>query len=250
MGSIVNPNNYPAKENVFTILVVALTWAVFGIYIPEESLFLLFELFVLVLIGISLYYKNLLDVVILGVIGVIFFVAFTLVDETPRFIIMRTAALSAFFLLGFVLMIGPLSRITAPFLRLYKYRRHIGVTVFILGVIHLTQAIKYHGLDPDDLLAEGDFVALGVLTVGGLFFLAITSWDYAQKRFHPLFFDIVHLLWIGVVIYVIWLDVQEYGSWGEMEPAGKKWLYPVLVLFSLVTFRFSFARIILKSIMP
>ena len=30
MGSIVNPNNYPAKENVFTILVVALTWAVFG----------------------------------------------------------------------------------------------------------------------------------------------------------------------------------------------------------------------------
>ena len=26
MGSIVNPNNYPAKENVFTILVVALTW--------------------------------------------------------------------------------------------------------------------------------------------------------------------------------------------------------------------------------
>ncbi|HIA30125.1 MAG TPA: hypothetical protein EYN82_00550 [Candidatus Marinimicrobia bacterium] len=116
MGSIVNPNNYPAKENVFTILVVALTWAVFGIYIPEESLFLLFELFVLVLIGISLYYKNLLDVVILGVIGVIFFVAFTLVDETPRFILMRASALSAFFLLGFVLMIGPLSRITAPFL--------------------------------------------------------------------------------------------------------------------------------------
>ena len=30
MGSIVNPNNYPAKENVFTILVVAFTWAVFG----------------------------------------------------------------------------------------------------------------------------------------------------------------------------------------------------------------------------
>ena len=108
MGSIVNPNNYPAKENVFTILVVALTWAVFGIYIPEESLFLLFELFILVLIGISLYYKNLLDVVILGVIGIIFFVAFTLVDETPRFILMRAAALSAFFLLGFVLMIGPL----------------------------------------------------------------------------------------------------------------------------------------------
>ena len=105
-------------------------------------------------------------------------------------------------------------------------------------------------MDPADLLAEGDFAALGILTVGGLFFLAITSWDYAQKRFHPLFFDIVHLLWIGVVIYVIWLDVQEYGSWGEMEPAGKKWLYPILVLFPLVTFRFSFARIVLKSIMP
>ena len=52
MGSIVNPNNYPAKENVFTILVVALTWAMFGMYIPESSLFLLIGVFVLVLIGV------------------------------------------------------------------------------------------------------------------------------------------------------------------------------------------------------
>ena len=253
MGSIVNPNNYPAKENVVTILVVAFPWAVFGFYIPEESLFLLFEMFILVLIGISLYYKNPLDVIILGVIGIIFFVAFTMIfpeDESPQFILMRTSALTAFFLLGFVLLIGPLSRMFSPFLRLYKYRRHIGVTVFFLGVIHLTQAINYHGLDPNDLLAEGDFAALGILTLGGLFFLALTSWDYAQKKFHPLFFDIVHLLWIGVVFYVIWLDIQEYGSWKEMEPAGKKWLYPILILFPLVTFRFSIAKFVLKSIMP
>jgi DMSO/TMAO reductase YedYZ heme-binding membrane subunit len=46
------------------------------------------------------------------------------------------------------------------------------------------------------------------------------------------------------------MDIQEYGSWGEMEPAGKKWLYPILVLFPLGTFRFSFARIALKSVMP
>ena len=65
MGSIVNPNNYPAKENVFTILVVALTWAMFGMYIPESSLFLLIGVFVLVLIGVSLFYRNPLDVIIL-----------------------------------------------------------------------------------------------------------------------------------------------------------------------------------------
>ena len=53
-----------------------------------------------------------------------------------------------------------------------------------------------------------------------------------------------------MVFYVIWMDIQEYGSWGEMEPAGKKWLYPILVLFPLGTFRFSFARISLKSVMP
>ena len=151
MGSIVNPNNYPAKENVFTILVVALTWAMFGMYIPESSLFLLIGVFVLVLIGVSLFYRNPLDVIILSAVGIIFFISFVWIfseDESPRFIFMRTSALSAFFLLGFVLMIGPLFRVTSPFLRLYKYRRHIGVTVFILGVIHLTQAINYHGLDP------------------------------------------------------------------------------------------------------
>ena len=111
MGSIVNPNNYPAKENVVTILVVALAWAVFGVYIPESSLFLLIGVFILVLIGVSLLYRNPLDVIILSAVGIIFFISFVWIfseDESPRFILMRTAALSAFFLLGFVLMIGPL----------------------------------------------------------------------------------------------------------------------------------------------
>ena len=109
MGSIVNPNNYPAKENVVTILVVALAWAVFGVYIPESSLFLLIGVFILVLIGVSLLYRNPLDVIILSAVGIIFFISFVWIfseDESPRFILMRTAALSAFFLLGFVLMIG------------------------------------------------------------------------------------------------------------------------------------------------
>lgn len=254
MGSVVNPNNYPAKENVFTLIMVSINWIVFGVFIPDEYLFYSIEGFLAALILTSLFYKNPLDVIILSFIGLVMAVSFYFIypnEEYQQFVIFRTAALTAFGMLAFVLSIGPLSRISPVFLRLYKYRRHLGVSVFFLGALHATQAISFHELDIENLITEGEFAALGVITLWGLGFLALTSWDYVQKRIHPLFFDVVHLLWILGVSYIIYLDYQEYGSsWGDLEPYAKQWLYPVLVVFPILTFRFSIARFTLKSIMP
>ena len=253
MGSIVNPNNYPAKNNVMFIILLSLVWIVIGTFIPDKYLFYSIEGFLIILIIVSVYYKNPLDIIILTFIASVMAVSFYFIypnEEYQQFVIFRTAAITAFGMMAFVLSIGPLSRISSKFLKLYKYRRHLGVSVFFLGALHATQAISFHDLDIQNLIGEGDFAALGVLTLLGLGFLALTSWDYIQKRIHPIFFDCIHLLWFLGIIFIIYLDYQEYGTWRDIEPYSKQWLYPVLIVFSIVTFRFSLPKLLLKSIMP
>ena len=46
-----------------------------------------------------------------------------------------------------------------------------------------------------------------------------------------------------------WFFMLSGWIFKNMESAGKKWLYPILVLFPLGIFRFPFARIALKSVM-
>ena len=254
MGSIVNPNNYPAKENVLTIIMVSLTWIIFGIFIPDEYLFYSIEIFILALILTSYFYKNILDILILSFILIVLAISYYLIypDELyQRLFLFRTAAFSAFIMMGFVLSIGPLSRISDTFLALYKYRRHLGVSVFFLGALHASQVISfYDDIDISNLISSGDFAALGVITLSGLSFLSFTSWDYMQKRIYPLFFDIIHILWTAGVTCVIYLDFQEYGAWADIEPYSKQLLYPILIIFPILTFRFSLVKILLKSIMP
>ena len=86
-------------------------------------------------------------------------------------------------MMAFVLSIGPLSRLSSVFLSLYKYRRHLGVSIFFLGALHATQVISFHELDIYNLISEGSFAALGVITLGGLFFLSLTSWDFIDWHF-------------------------------------------------------------------
>ena len=50
MGSVINPNNYPAKNNVLVIIVVSLIWIILGVDIPDEYLFYSIEGLLLALI--------------------------------------------------------------------------------------------------------------------------------------------------------------------------------------------------------
>ena len=167
-------------------------------------------------------------------------------EDYQQFVIFRTAAFISFGMMAFVLSIGPLSRISTTFLNLYKYRRHLGVSIFFLGALHATQVISFYEFDIYHLISEGDFAALGIITLLGLGFLSLTSWDYVQKRFPPLFFDIIHSLWALSIIYIIYLDYQEYGTWYDIEPIAKQWLYPILIIFPITTFRFSISKLVVE----
>src|SRR5882757_11087891 len=74
---------------------------------------------------------------------------------TDEILIIRTFGTAAFFLLHVILCIGPLCRLNPKFLPLLYNRRHAGVTMFLLALIHAALVIAtYHaGGDTNPILS-------------------------------------------------------------------------------------------------
>ena len=65
---------------------------------------------------------------------------------TVETVIIRVTALTSFFLLHIILMIGPLCRIEKRFLPILYNRRHLGVSMFIIAAIHgIFSIMQYRG---------------------------------------------------------------------------------------------------------
>ena len=114
MGSIVNPNNYPAKKNVLAIISVSLIWIILSINIPDEYLFYSIEGLLIALIITSIIYNNILDIIILAFISIIMGISFYFVypdEEYQQFIIFRTAAITSFGMMGFVFGLSALAMV-------------------------------------------------------------------------------------------------------------------------------------------
>jgi len=116
----------------------------------------------------------------------------------------RAYGSAAFVLLHIILSIGPLSRLTPKFYPLLFNRRHMGVTMFFLALIHvigldlpffdwnflgvLTWYHDFGNLDPLVSLFLGNthytdlirfpFETLGVIALAILFLMAVTSHDF------------------------------------------------------------------------
>src|SRR6266571_4111878 len=64
---------------------------------------------------------------------------------TDEILLMRAFGTAAFLLLHIILSIGPLCRLNPTFLPLLYNRRHAGVTMFTLGLVHAAVVvITYH----------------------------------------------------------------------------------------------------------
>ena len=86
-----------------------------------------------------------------GILLLIFsFVAFQIIlhpSITPQTILIRATALTAIVLLHIILAIGPLCRLDTRFLPLLYNRRHLGVSMFLLAMIHSVFCIiQFHVL--------------------------------------------------------------------------------------------------------
>ncbi|NET39978.1 MAG: Rieske 2Fe-2S domain-containing protein [Cyanothece sp. SIO1E1] len=113
-------------------------------------------------------------------------------DLDLRALRIRAYGSAAFILLHVILSIGPLTRLNPRFFPLLYNRRHMGVTMFLLGLYHARLALMwYHNfgnLDPMvslflsnthyDSFIRFPFEILGLLALPILFLMAATSHDF------------------------------------------------------------------------
>ena len=142
-------------------------------------------------------------------------------------LIIRTASLTAIFLLHFILIIGPLCRINKIFLPLLYNRRHLGVTMFLFAAIHsIFSIIQFHSLGDTHPLAsiflsntkfhtisQFPFQVFGFFAFLIFFLMAATSHDFWLKNLSPKFWKALHMLVYlayGLIILHVALGILQY----------------------------------------
>jgi len=127
---------------------------------------------------------------------------------TDEILIIRTFGVTAFVLLHFILCIGPLCRLHPKFLPLLYNRRHAGVTMFLLALIHAVMVIAtYHaGGDTNPILSifvsspltrsvtGVPFQPFGFFALIILFLMAATSHDFWLANLSAPVWKSLHML--------------------------------------------------------
>ncbi len=180
---------------------------------------------------------------------------------TPETLLIRLTAVSALVLLHVILAIGPLARLDARFLPLLYNRRHLGVTMFCLCLVHgVFATIQFHAggnlnplvsllisyrqdytsfLETPRYLAHFPFEIFGLAALGIFFFMAVTSHDFWLSNLGPSFWKTMHL---GV--YAAYGLVLAHVFYGALQ-SERNPFYPVALGMGfavLVTLHLAAAR--------
>lgn len=158
------------------------------------------------------------------------FISFTLLfNEQATFetLLIRSTSTLAVIMLHIILAIGPLCRLNKKFLPLLYNRRHLGVTMFSLSLVHGAFSIfQFHALGNVNPLvslftsntnfnsvAAFPFQALGFFALVIFFLMAITSHDFWLHQLSPKVWKTLHMLvylaYCLVVMHVM-LGVIQY----------------------------------------
>ena len=152
-------------------------------------------------------------------------------DITLETLAIRTAGSAAFILLNLILIIGPLCRLNSSFLPLLYNRRHMGVCMFFMALLHGIFALfQYHGFgDKNPLinlflsntdylsLTHFPFQTLGFLALLILFFMAASSHDFWLANLTPTVWKSLHMGVYGAYALII-LHVSLGTLQAEREP--------------------------------
>lgn len=125
----------------------------------------------------------------------------------PIQIIIRAMGTLAFLLLTFILCIGPLARLTDRFKPFLYNRRHLGVSTFMIALLHAGLVILwYHGFSETnpfvsllisnpryDSLAGFPFESLGLVALIIMFLMAATSHDFWNTNLGPGVWKALHM---------------------------------------------------------
>lgn len=157
--------------------------------------------------------------------------------------LIRSTATLAFLLLHVILAIGPLCRINRKFLPLLYNRRHLGVTMFSVALVHGSFSIlQFHGLANTNpfvslftsntaygSVSQFPFQALGFLALIIFFLMAITSHDFWLHNLSPKVWKTLHMF-----VYAAYLLVVMHVALGALQYEHHP-VYFVLVLGGAAT---------------
>lgn len=178
--------------------------------------------------------KKIYDWVIAGLCTA-YFTIFTLLtlifndQVTFETLIIRSTSTLAVLLLHIILAIGPLCRLNNKYLPLLYNRRHLGVTMFSMALVHgIFSLFQFHALGNKNPLVSlfisntnyssvpaFPFQALGLFALLIFFLMAITSHDFWLHNLSPRVWKTMHmfvyLAYFLVVMHVM-LGVIQYES--------------------------------------
>lgn len=176
-------------------------------------------------------------------LGILLFIASYVVAQllfqpgiTAETLIIRSTGLSAIILLHIILLIGPLCRIHKAFLPLLYNRRHMGVSMFFLALIHgIFSIIQFHFLGNIGALeslflsnqnfreiSEFPFEILGFFALIILLFMAVTSHDFWLKNLKPQVWKTLHMM-----VYFAYALLIMHIALGALQYEGHfvNWLF-------------------------
>jgi nitrite reductase/ring-hydroxylating ferredoxin subunit/DMSO/TMAO reductase YedYZ heme-binding membrane subunit len=192
-----------------------------------------------------LYDGVLLGLLLLGLAGYGITMGILHPNTTFETFVIRFTALSALILLHVILAIGPLARIDPRFTPLLYNRRHLGVTMFLLSLVHgLFSTLQFHaGGDANPFVSvfsaysqeywtwmdnpadfkHFPFEIFGFLALFILFVMAATSHDFWLRQLGPSVWKCLHLgVYLAYFLILIHLALGALQS--EQNP-----IYPVLL---------------------
>ncbi len=128
-------------------------------------------------------------------------------EGTLETLAIRATGTLSFLMLHIILCIGPLCRLDKRFLPLLYNRRHLGVTMFFIALLHgVLNLFQFHALGNVDplvslfvsntqfgSLARFPFQSLGFFALVILFLMAATSHDFWLKNLRPPVWKALHM---------------------------------------------------------
>src|SRR6266571_4307250 len=162
---------------------------------------------------------------------------------TDEIMLMRAFGTAAFLLLHVILCIGPLCRLNPEFLPLLYNRRHAGVTMFTLALVHATLVVlTYHAggdINPFLSIFKGSpvtgsisgvpFQPFGFFALIILFLMAATSHDFWLANLSAPVWKSLHMM-----VYVAYALLVLHVTFGVLQGEASP-LYVVAVALGLVT---------------
>ncbi len=160
-------------------------------------------------------------------------------NATAETLVIRGFGTLAFLMLHVILAIGPLCRMSPRFLPLLYNRRHFGVTMFLVALVHGGFSIvQFHALGDlpplasllasntrFDSLSQFPFQLLGFLALMILFLMAATSHDFWLHNLTPPVWKRLHMM-----VYAAYALLIAHVALGALQSETNPLLAGILAL--------------------